>query len=583
MSSETSPDDAASTSPSVRFESVLGVGRLFLTLAGLLAVYIDPTDPPAFIRIIYALLGGYAFYAAGLLVLLRGASQVPPSQALTIHLVDMVWIALLTVFSEGAVSPLALFFLFALLAAAYRWGFRETVATAAAGIAFLLGEVAVAVVAPWETTWRTALQADLNRTILRGVYFVLTGFLLGYLAEEQRRYRTEMQTIADAARRMRLDIDLGAAMGSIGRIVRQAFHADAVDIVLKDLEGGRTVRCRVDASAPDPATEAIPLSPEDEHAWLFPDGGRAWQLSAREDGMARGTDASSWRLRRLALHLPPTFGAGRAWSSVKACNMGVSGEWLARVLIWDARPEVSREHALHFLEALVEHVTPAVTSVLLMRRLHLRAGAAERARVARELHDGAIQALFGIEMRVAALIRAGNDRPRVDVELAEIQRMIRDEIQGIRELMLTLRPIELDSGEQLPDVLAALVERFRRDSGMSARFVAVGRPAGLSAEAGVEIVRIVQEGLVNARKHSRARNVLVRLTCDERHCRLVIADDGIGFPFEGRLTAAELDALREGPTIIKERAKIAGAGLVVHSTPGCGATLELEIPMLPHA
>jgi two-component system sensor histidine kinase DegS len=51
-----------------------------------------------------------------------------------------------------------------------------------------------------------------------------------------------------------------------------------------------------------------------------------------------------------------------------------------------------------------------------------------------------------------------------------------------------------------------------------------------------EIVRIVQEALVNARKHSRARNVLVRLAERDTGFTLIIEDDGCGFEFEGRLT-----------------------------------------------
>jgi two-component system nitrate/nitrite sensor histidine kinase NarX len=87
-------------------------------------------------------------------------------------------------------------------------------------------------------------------------------------------------------------------------------------------------------------------------------------------------------------------------------------------------------------------------------------------------------------------------------------------------------------------------------------------------------VRVVQEALVNVRKHSRARNVLVRLTGGPP-ASLVIEDDGVGFEFEGYLPADELDRRRIGPTIIKERARIAGAQLAIESTRGVGARVEL--------
>jgi two-component system, NarL family, sensor histidine kinase DegS len=229
-------------------------------------------------------------------------------------------------------------------------------------------------------------------------------------------------------------------------------------------------------------------------------------------------------------------------------------------------------------------VTPGLTNVFLLRRLRARAGAAERARVARELHDGAIQALFGIEMKIEAMRRESSGPPDgVDADLADIQTLLRREVLSLRELMQALRPVELDAGEQLPDVLAGLVERFRRDTGISARFMATGGHVTLRPARALEAVRIVQEALVNVRKHSEARNVFVRLTGDNGTCRLVIEDDGQGFEFEGRLSDRELDQRRVGPAIIKERARLAGAQLAVDSTPGAGVRVEVTFNGEQHA
>jgi signal transduction histidine kinase len=244
--------------------------------------------------------------------------------------------------------------------------------------------------------------------------------------------------------------------------------------------------------------------------------------------------------------------------------------------LFDASRTDSPERSLHFLEALTEHVTPALTNVFLLQRLRARAGAAERARVARELHDGAIQSLFGIEMKLEAFRRATDRSPAfIDREVGDVQDLLRREVLSLRELMQALRPIELEGADQLPDVLASLVERFRRDTGISARFVAPSGGVPLPPAKALEVVRIVQEALVNVRRHSHARNVLVSLTGDDGAWRLVIEDDGCGFAFEGRLSATELEQRRIGPAVIKERARIAGAQLAVESSPGAGARVEL--------
>jgi signal transduction histidine kinase len=127
------------------------------------------------------------------------------------------------------------------------------------------------------------------------------------------------------------------------------------------------------------------------------------------------------------------------------------------------------------------------------------------------------------------------------------------------------------------------VERFRRDSGISARFLADGGRVALPPARAIELVRITQEALVNVRKHSRARNVLVRLSAGEGTCSLVVEDDGCGFEFDGHLTARELDERHVGPAMIKERARLAGAELSVHSTPGAGARVEVAFGEPVHA
>jgi signal transduction histidine kinase len=93
-----------------------------------------------------------------------------------------------------------------------------------------------------------------------------------------------------------------------------------------------------------------------------------------------------------------------------------------------------------------------------------------------------------------------------------------------------------------------------------------------------ELLRIVQEGLVNVRKHSGARHALVRLGSSPSHWGLTLEDDGKGFSFSGRLTQDELDQLGKGPTIIKERVRLIGGALTVESNPGLGTRLEIKVP-----
>ena len=78
-------------------------------------------------------------------------------------------------------------------------------------------------------------------------------------------------------------------------------------------------------------------------------------------------------------------------------------EWSGRLVLVDPKRGVGRKTGLRFVRTLVRQVGPAAYSRYLLRRLRSRVGAIERARVARELHDGVIQSLIGLEMKVQVL------------------------------------------------------------------------------------------------------------------------------------------------------------------------------------
>ncbi|MEO7156012.1 MAG: histidine kinase, partial [Vicinamibacterales bacterium] len=288
-------------------------------------------------------------------------------------------------------------------------------------------------------------------------------------------------------------------------------------------------------------------------------------------------------LRHVPVDLPEAIADSTPFTRLIVGNFGMQDQWRGRVYLFDPSPSAHTDQSVHFLDTLADYITPALTNVFLLGRLRARATADERARVARELHDGVIQTLLGIEMKVEALRRRRPSGSDLNVDLEDIQNLLRREVLAVRELMQALRPIPLDTGDQLPDVLASIVERFRRDTGLPARFVFTGGVVALPPATALEVVRIVQEALVNVRKHSGARNVLVRLTGGEHSCALMIEDDGMGFEFEGRLTGEEMALRRLGPSIIKERASIAGAQLVIDSSRGSGARIELTLPAVSHA
>ena len=291
-----------------------------------------------------------------------------------------------------------------------------------------------------------------------------------------------------------------------------------------------------------------------------------------------GLDANGRRADVSGVQLPLTFITAYPYRRMISVPVTFSDEWSGRIFVFDPTLNVRLLSLAEFLQKLVRQVAPAVLSVYLLGELRNRAGAIERARVARELHDGVIQSLVAVEMRLEALRnQAAITGTTTGEELHKLQGMVREEVLNLRDLMTQMRSPELDPNELL-DYLAQLVDRFGRDSGITARFSSDLKEVVLSRQVCFELVRIVQEGLVNIRKHSGATSVVVRFGRSEGQWMLEIDDNGQGFPFAGTMSLDQLDEGRKGPIVIKDRVRAIGGQLTLESMPNRGTRLKVLVP-----
>jgi signal transduction histidine kinase len=371
-----------------RQERQLAMARLALAAASLLAIYLDPTEPVRYARLAYGLLLFYSGWSALLLLVTWRVPELARFRGYY-HAVDIVWAAIVSLFTDGPNSPFFLFFVFALLAAAYRWGMRQTMLTVAAVIAILAAE---AVLLAFHLAPALEGEFELNRFIMRATYALILAVLMGYLAEAQARERRTTAT------------------------------------------------------------------------------------------------------------------------------------------------------------------------------------ALERSRIARELHDGPLQSLLALEVRLDVLRRLANSGVP-EREIAALQEMVREQAVTLREVMHELKPAPADS-HQLAEQIGNLAYRFENEAGVAVDCAVELDEDPLPPRLCAEILRIVQEALVNVRKHSHATHVVVRLGMNQGRLRLIIDDDGRGFPFQGRLDHEDLFDTRKGPIMIKERVAAIGGRMAIQSS-ARGARLEV--------
>jgi two-component system sensor histidine kinase DegS len=268
--------------------------------------------------------------------------------------------------------------------------------------------------------------------------------------------------------------------------------------------------------------------------------------------------------------------------SLMVSSFSFGAAWHGRLILVGTPFHTDSNEALRFMQRLLKHVAPVVQNIYLLRDIHAQVGDEVRAQLTRELHDGTLQALLSAEMQVEVLRRQRPKSGELEQRLAALQSLIHQEALNLRDLIEKTKPLKVGPNE-LPDFLAELVAKFRIETGISVRLETGEGNIRLPPSICQEIVRIVQEGLSNVRKHSRARNVAITL-CEGGHGehKLLIADDGEGFGFRGRVTQTQLDASHRGPGVIKERVRLIGGELTIDSSPGQGARLEITIPNESH-
>jgi signal transduction histidine kinase len=544
-----------------------------LAVSLFVASTLDPQDPAPMSRV-DLLLAAYAAFAALALAVLRVRGGRWPAMTVMVHVADLTAAAGMMVLTKGG-SPFWFLAVFALVAAARRWGFGETIATAAIVVGLSFAP------ASWPGDESALYQLLLGPTLL-----LLAGILLAYIAQAEKRLRAEADTLAGIVSRLELRLGLKNTMAVVFDAVVRLVGADRALLVVREVssghvslwEGGRN-------TGPSSAPRVTRLDARRFESFMVAPGAAAWyavrRVKPRErlDIVALGRDGA--RTDDKPGELPaPLLAAIGAFRRLLVVNFDMPGELEGRLFLVDPVRDRNRESAMAFGQRILRQIGPAVYNVYLLHRLRSRSAANERARVARELHDGIIQSVLGVQIQLHALsVPAAKQSRALASELNRLGTILRDETVSLRDMMQRLTPLELQP-ELLMDTIADVVQRFQRDTGITARFITPLDQLDLSPRACREVTRVVQEALVNVRKHSGARNVVVRLgASDDGACQLSIDDDGRGFAFAGRFSQADLERSRLGPWVIRERVRLLGGKVVVESDPGHGTRIEVSFPL----
>lgn len=223
------------------------------------------------------------------------------------------------------------------------------------------------------------------------------------------------------------------------------------------------------------------------------------------------------------------------------------------------------------LETLTSAAAAALENARSLAEAQHTVAAAERSRLARDLHDAVSQSLFSASIIAETLPRLWERDPsQLKPGLEQLQHLARSSLAEMRSLLLELRPSAL-----LETKLADLIKQLAETVGGRSHLVVeldLDNTCTAPPDVHIGLYRITQEALNNVTKHGRASRVLVSLRQRGVGLELLIRDDGRGFDL-GREMPGHF-----GLGIMRERAEALGLDYAITSQPGAGTEIVVHYP-----
>ena len=527
---------------------VIALGRLILAMLFLLAIGVDPSQPTFAPQSTYAILGIYLFLAAAIAVATWNNWWLDARIAGPAHAIDILLFTLLVLLTAGYTSPFFTFFMFILLAAAIRWGWRATALSALLLTLLYLGTGVVVI--------RSGAPFELESFAVRTGHLVILSLLLIWFGANQRWVRFGRKDdglfAAPSLDESPVETGLRAAMGSLraatGAFLCRKLGADRFDgLVIRD---GRVDEVEVPAPAIAGASEATPFLYDFRH-------GRALTKDSHRNLLAFAPEELVDRKAVAALGLR------------NGLAIPIRSDWVEGVLLLEGVPGLSTDH-IDVAAQLSLEIATHIQRHALLKAAEESAEARSRLALARDLHDSVVQFVAGASFRLEAMKRSHGSGRAIEAELDELKQLMLQEQRELRSFITSLRSGPLAAFNDLARDLHALADRLSRQWDVSCSVSAAKAELMIPTRLRLDAHQLMREAVANAVRHASARTITVELAAAADQLKLDFINDGAEFP--------RRNGQVEMPTTLRERVEQAGGA--IDMARGMGVTrLSISLPL----
>ena len=522
---------------------VVALARAVLAATFLFAIWIDPTQPTHDVAETYAVLVSYLAWSVAFTLLVWDNWWLDAKLGGIAHIIDMVAFTLLVLATDGYTSPFFVFFVFLVLSAAIRWGWRETALTAVAVSLLFFGATVV--------TADAGPQFELQRFIIRSSNLVILSALLiwfginhGFSSLATPK-EDPFQDVSPDDSPLQSAVEQAARLTSAPSALllwrgSTSHHLTAIALSNGDIEASELPGVKI----------AIPSAP-----FLFD--------IARDRAFSRGP-SRQMRFSRASSLLDPT--SAQLFGSKEGLAVPIRTDAGEGLLLLCQIKSLCIDH-VDFGEMLASAVSAHIQRHSLLSAVRDGARAKARLSLARDLHDSIVQFLAGATFRVEAIRRAFSAGASPDHELQELKALLLHEQQELRSAIGALRSDTI-SLPRLAEDLRSLCDRLGRQWDIHCSFSAEVPDLPVPMRLHLDTHQLVREAVANAVRHAKSKSVTVALSVEDEDLRLDIGNDGSGSA-----------KLKDGsPWSLRERVDEADGTLML-ATRETGTNLSITLPL----
>lgn len=530
---------------------IISLGRFMLVSVFLLAIWLDETQPVRAEQETYGIVLGYVLVSLGLAIATWNDWWLDVRLAGAAHMADVGLFTLLVLLTESYTSPFFLFFVFLLLSAAIRWGWRETALTAAALILLYITAGILIAGSP---------EFEIERFIIRsGHLFILSGIVIwfginqGFLSPVARARPFAPVPPDEPPLETALVEALSVAKGKLG------------SLLWRDDLDGKGIALSFANDKMKIGSSAAPLLRDGSDA-------RPFLYDLRRNRAVSRNHSREFRLARADDWMKAE--GGRRIGLREGLAIPVAGESGRGELYIEGIRGLSVDH-IELGQQLAREVADHLRRHALLRAVEESGEARARLSLARDLHDSIVQFLAGATFRIEAMMRRAPSNEETQSELQELKRLMLQEQGDLRSFIGALRSgreIDLPQlGEELRSLAGKLEKQWDIKCSMSADVPERLIPMRLHLDA----MQLVREAVANAVRHGNAKEVRIRLATEDDTICLELQDDGGGFPAVMTQSSGPEDL---HPRSLNERVQEAGGKLRLASRDE-GTSLTITLPI----